>query len=492
MINESFDLNIIRWYSFVNKNSVLLIGKNDNIYNELCGKFSKVLAIENIDELKEKSEKQIYDYIIIYGMEKLELEIADLDKYINEKSRILIIGNNYTGINNWSKYSTDKTEGLLKLEDNELALNNSLINVKSILEKNNYKFNEFFVFPNYKNTEIIIDSGFATYKSQIEKYNPTIHEDEVKIFNEINVLDLIIEIKPEMLEFFTNSYFIEASKEELEKKVKFVSFNNCRKEEYRLVTIIKNDIVEKIPANEKAKSHIENMANIIKKLEDTKINILDYVENGHIYSKFIKDYKTLDRILYEKRENLKEIAEILNSLKQILLPYSKENEEGLHILKNAYWDMIPKNCFYIDNKFIFFDQEWQKENLSIEFIIYRSIINSYDLVREINVDELLEIMQLTKYKEQFERLDIDLRKEIIDEKIYNEMYNKNIKSIDNIINDNKIANQQIESIMQDNINKQEYIENLERINKELKEKIEEDNEKLKKLDKINKIMFWRK
>lgn len=101
-------------------------------------------------------------------------------------------------------------------------------------------------------------------------------------------------------------------------------------------------------------------------------------------------------------------------------------------------------------------------------------------------------MQLTKYKEQFERLDIDLRKEIIDEKIYNEMYNKDIKSIDNIINDNKIANQQIESIIQDNTNKQEYIENLERINKELKEKIEEDNKKLKKLDKINKIMFWRK
>ena len=154
--------------------------------------------------------------------------------------------------------------------------------------------------------------------------------------------------------------------------------------------------------------------------------------------------------------------------------------------------MIPKNCFYIDNKFVFFDQEWKKENLPIEFIIYRSIINSYDLVKKINVDKLLEKMKLIQYKEQFEKLDAELRNEIIDENIYNEMYNKSIKSIDNIINDNKIANKQIENIKQDNLNKQEYIENLERINKELTDKVKEDSKRLVKLDKIEKIMFWRK
>ena len=72
------------------------------------------------------------------------------------------------------------------------------------------------------------------------------------------------------------------------------------------------------------------------------------------------------------------------------------------------------------------------------------------------------------------------------------MYNKNIKTIDNIINDNKIVNKQIEDIKQDNLNKQEYIKNLERINKELEDKVKEDSRKLVKLNKIEKIMFWRK
>ena len=492
MINESFDLNIIKWYSFVNINSVLLIGKNEEIYSELSKKFKKILAIEDINELKTEDKEQTFDYIVIYGMENLKLNITDLDELIDEKSKILIIGDNYTGINNWSKYSTNNTEELLMLKKNKLDVNSSLVKIKSILEKKKYNFNEFFVFPNYKNTELIIESNFVANKSQIERYNPMFCENEIKIFDEIDALDLIIQTKPEMMEFFTNSYFIEASKGKIEEKIKLVTFNNCRKEKYRLITIIQDNVVEKIPANIKAKSHIQNMISIIKDLKNTELDILDYEDNDHIYSKFIKDYKTLDIILYEKRENFNDIENILNNLKQLLLPYSKENEDGLHILKKAYWDMIPKNCFYIDGKFIFFDQEWQKENLSIEFIIYRSIINSYDLVKEINVDKLLEKMKLIQYKEQFEKIDAELRNEIIDEKIYNEMYNKNIKTIDNIINDNKIVNKQIEDIKQDNLNKQEYIKNLERINKELEDKVKEDSRKLVKLNKIEKIMFWRK
>ena len=144
-------------------------------------------------------------------------------------------------------------------------------------------------------------------------------------------------------------------------------------------------------------------------------------------------------------------------------------------MKNGYWDMISKNCFYIDGKFVFFDQEWEKQYLPIEFIIYRSIINSYDLVRKINVDELLEKLNILKYKEFFDEIDKELRKEILDEEIFDAMYKKeNLKAIDNLINENK-------SYLEEINNKDEYIKKLEQYYSDLKE----DNNK--KQEYINSL-----
>ena len=138
--------------------------------------------------------------------------------------------------------------------------------------------------------------------------------------------------------------------------------------------------------------------------------------------------------------------------------------------------MIPKNCFYINNEFYFFDQEWEEDYLPVEFVIYRSIINSYDLIIHIDVNDILNELNLKEYRELFEYIDKLLRDRIIDKEVYNEMYEKNIKGIDNYINDNKIYVEEIErnkkhindlenyvkALENDNKSKQEYIEKLEK------------------------------
>ena len=39
--------------------------------------------------------------------------------------------------------------------------------------------------------------------------------------------------------------------------------------------------------------------------------------------------------------------------------------------------MTFKNCFYLENEFYFFDQEWYSSNLPVEYILYRSLPVSY-------------------------------------------------------------------------------------------------------------------
>lgn len=489
---DRFNPNIIKWYPFEMNKTILQIGKNDYITKELEKKFTDINIINDVDEIEQNTK---YDYILIYGYEKYKNIIEIVKKILKDNGKILIIGNNELGINNWSKYDINGQNGVLKLENNNKI--KTIDYVKKEVKNSNLNINNiFYAFPNYKTAELILNKDFKMSQGQIDKYNPDISEEEVRVFNEKNVLKNILSILPEYIDIFANSYFLEVSNEKSENDIKYVSFNNCRKEQYQLMTIIKDDVVEKLPANEKANKHIENMVSIIKKAKDDNIEILDYENNGKIFSKLQKDQKTLDEILYEKIDDIDAIVNVFNDLKEELLKRSLKYEEcmdkltfeedktlmkDLNYMKNGYWDMIFKNCFYIDNKFVFFDQEWEKEYLPVEFILYRSIINSYDLVRKINVDDLLERLNILKYKEIFNKMDKKLRDEIIDEEIYDAMYKKeNLKAIDNLINENK-------SYLEEMNNKDIYIKRLEQYYSDLKEDNRKKQEYINSLESmINK------
>lgn len=498
---DVFNENIIKWYEFSNTNKIMQLGKNENITRYLEKIFEEVIAIEKVEDININEEK--FDYILIYGVEGYYDSIEIVSKFLKEEGKILLIGENPFGINNWGKYSLEEKDGVRKLECYYKRNWNINKIKKKIIESNLTETNMYYAFPSYSQAELIVNEKFNIQKTILEKYKPELKNNEIKIFDEIKVLKNIVKNAPEMLEFFANSYFIEASKKEIDTDIRFISYNNCRNEKYRLITLIRDEVVQKIPANDFAIEHIKQMEETIKDIKDCGINVLDYAENGIIYSKLIENEKTLDEMLGENYNNLNYVVEILNNIKEILLKdsvkYSENKEnidskgqddkllENLHFMKRAFWDMIPKNCFYINNQFVFFDQEWKEEYLPVEFIIYRSVINSYDLVREINVDELLEKLDILQYKEYFEKIDEDIRKEVINEQIYKEMYCKEIKAVDNLINENimyreyiqKLENEDIKDLRDDNRKKQEYIELLEE-----KNRINEE--------KIKKIFFWKR
>lgn len=498
---ECFNTNIVKWYKFNKTNRVMQIGKCKNITDYLEDVFKEVIVFSDIEKIN-YIEQEKFNYVILYGCENLDIKKLVLSNYLEDDGKFLLIGDNAFGLNNWSKFSNDSETGIQRLEDYSKKIK-TIEEIRKELEKYNFEeVNTFYVFPDYRAAEVIINENFKIKMEDIEKYNPNINEGEIKIFDEAKIFKTIISNNPKMINFFANSYFIEVSLKKDSNDIKYISFNNCRKEQYQLLTIIKEDIVEKIAANKTANSHIENMKNIINKMKEKDINILDFEKNNRLYSKLIKNEKTLDRYLFDCSDNIDNIIKIMEEFKQILLKDSisydecknkleyKENEEvlkTLHYLEKCYWDMVPKNCFYIDNKFLFFDQEWEKDYLPVEFMIYRSIINSYDLVRKINVDELFKKMDILKYKQYFYKIDKSLRKEVIDKEIYELMYKKeNIKGIDNLQNDNKAYFNEL------NI-KGEYIERLEKYVEDLKKDNNKKQEYIKILEnnaaKKNKKVF---
>lgn len=488
---KTFNTNIIKWYSFKSNSKILCVNANEAVIDFLSKKNLDV-TVYKADE----SIKSVFDYILICDYEKIGRIVLKIKEFLSEQGKLLIFGKNNFSLNDFCRYDLKACSGISSLSE----ASKTFSDVKNELKACGFeRINRFYVFPNCFSAELILNEKLENPSGYLDKFTPEILDNEIRVFDEIKALKALTENSAEMLDIFADSYFAEVSLKSDFSDVKYVSFNNCRKEKYRLMTVIRENRVEKYPAEEAAREHIYNIGKTIDDLKSFEdIKIIDNFEKDFISSEFIKNYPLLDGILAEHYNDFDFITDILNRLRNVLLKYSqrysmkirkifpdkdKEMLKKLHYMPKCPWDMVAKNCFYNkdDGTFIFFDQEWECDFLPAEFLIYRSVINSYELVKKIDVDLLLKKLGIFEFKDFFSEIDGNLRKEIIDENIL-KAEQSSVKGIDNLINDNlslledlknknvyiKNLEQYAENLKNDNENKQQYILNLENMLKQKK------------------------
>lgn len=476
-ILRELEANIISWYDFKENSKILYCGEKENAaYEYLKKKYINVNFWP-----KDEQKNDFYDYIVMLK-EKINIEeIVNLSKKLKDKGIFLIAFDNPYGISKFVTYKYNSRISPLQQVEKTISKNE----IEKALKEEGYNYiNMYMSFPNWKLTDVILTDKINDISQKIDKYFVSYSEEDVVLLNEINLLKNIATYDKEMFIKLSNSYLLEVSKEPINTDAKYISFNNYRKKEYQLTTIIKDNIVEKKPTTREAIKNIEKIAKNMEKLKEYEFEILDKYENNKLYSKFIKDYETLDIQLARNCNNEEYIIDHLNNIKEILnknsVKYNKKDRkyyntvlseqkeeilQKFNYLEYAFYDMVPKNCFYIENKYYFFDQEWMEKYLPVEFIIYRSIINSYDLVRNIDVDNLLEKMELKQYRKIFEQLDKELRRNIIDVQKFNEL-NKNYKKMYEVIYENEVLKIENAAYKENDIKQNEYIRQLEnRINK---------------------------
>lgn len=465
--------NIISWYEFEENSKILYYGEKENSAYEYLKK-----EYINVDFYKKEQEikDNIYDYILVLE-DKIDIEeIIYLSSKLKNEGVFLVAFDNQFGI---SKFVTYKYNSRISpLQETERTV--SKIDIERRLREQGYNyFNLYMPFPNWKNTDVILTDKLIDISEKIDKYFVSYRDDDIILINEIDLLKNIAKYDKELFVKLSNSYLLEISKIQIKTDVRYISFNNYRKKEYQLTTIIKEDIVEKKPTTKEANKNIERIGKNIEKLNRYDIEILDKYQNNKLYSNFIKGYETLDIQLAKKTSEQEYIINHLNNLKNILLKnsvkYNKNDRKYYNLILNAqdeeilqkfnyleygFYDMVPKNCFYIDNRYYFFDQEWMEKYLPVEFIIYRSIINSYELVKKIDVDELLNKLNIGQYREIFEKLDEELRKKIIDRDKIQEL-NRNYNKMYEIIYEHEILKKQNDEYKQNDIKQNDYIKYLE-------------------------------
>ena len=527
--------NILCWYPIPKNATILEIDANlGEVTGLLCEKGKKVIAIEeniskasaiskryeNKNNLEVKtenikpSEEEKFDYVVIYQPEKIELA----KNLVKPNGTILLATNNRFGI---AYFAGASFKG--KIYDTILAEQGPLYGKKEI-EKllqeqglNQYQF--YYPLPNYKMPNVIFSEQYMPNENTTKMmYNIMYEKGSVVVFDELKALKQLT--KNGLFDFFANSYLVEIKMPEKKQTnpIHFISFNNNRKEEYQLATILEENKIKKQMISPKARKHMKSIELNTKNLKKLGFHMIDEIVEDEVISQYIEgdtfDKKIVTLLL---QGNIEEaygwIEKWYDYLKQKLLKNkrsdfneniqaSPEELEGLTILKNGYIDLVFENTFYQNDEFLFFDQEWYADGIPIEFLLYRAIQNMYAYNLEIEnkypKQKVLEKFGLITYIELFQRIEQYIQKDIIDEKMIEvnkqslaQLHDINYTSIllnqiQDFEENDKKQNQYIYDLETDNKNKQKYIESLEEDNRnkqkyieELEEQIQEKKEKRK-------------
>lgn len=485
--------NILNWYKFKNDCDILEMNANyGEITGLLCEKAKNVISIETSEKYAQIIKKRYlnknnlelivgnienieinrkFDYIVIVGItEQLKEYLEYAKEHINEKGKILIAVNNKFGVKAWITIKDDaKVVGNDKTAISKMKLD-------TLLEGLEHKY--YYPLPDYKLPNIIYTEN--NMPNMINIYRDLTYKDESVNFKEIDAFKEIINNNSEDFKNFANSFLIEASKQQLEdNKIKFITFSNIRKDEYRIKTVIEEKEVYKTNINNKSKKHIENVKKNIDILRELNINTLDSYDENKIISKYVNDENLENKLIRIFKENgkeeffkeIKKYKEFLESKLQVTNEIDKnvfteykincqnEDFEKLTFVKYGLWDLIFQNCFIINDEYCFYDQEWKEENVPVEYILYRAIIYFNGIKKYISDEDIFEKFNLKDYLEVFKKLDDKLQ-----EKIRKPMIWKTHTEEEFIKNKNHKLKLEIQEKEQEITNLKNEIENLKKSN----------------------------
>lgn len=453
---SSIRKNIISWYPFEKESSVLEIGANfGEITGALCEKVERVVALEweeqkreairkrhsqkeNLEVIGDMQEiKEQFDYITIIGIENSsehpEKLLKEVKQYLKPNGKIMMATDNKFAVKYLSRLDS-KGQTVETIKNKLYSLEQILNQIKEAGFQNQ---KVYYPMTDYQLTNVIFTDKKPLSENNLARNIVYNSQDTIKLFEQNNLYYELLKENMPYAKMLINSFLIEIFNGEYEEnEIRLVAFSNMRKKQYRIKTIMKQDFVYKYPENESAMSHIQEMKENIDIIKKSKLKTIDFYDDEKVISTYT-DEKTLDKIIIQTlKEDKNKAIELMKKFKQELMekleesnseenvldrykiPYDKAKISNMKFAKYGLWDMTFQNCFYRENEFYFYDQEWKEENLPIDFILYRAA-KYFNKIRDyFTVEEVYKILGIEEENiPMLEKLD-----DKIQEKIRNEVF----------------------------------------------------------------------
>lgn len=475
--------NILNWYPFKKNASVLEIGAGMGaITPVLCDKVGRVVAVElsrqrasaieerckdkeNLElivgNLNDIEFKEKFDYITLIGVleyaqlytnskNPYETFLSNIKKLLKKDGKLLIAIENKFGMKYFSGMPEDHTgiryDSIVGYRNKSGVKTFGKNDITELLKKVGLTETKFYYpLPDYKLPNVIFTDEYLPTENNINRNLQYYNKEDVLNFEETHVYKEIIKEDTSLFTKFANSFFVEASQEVIENDIKGVFFNNWRKEKYQLKTIMTDKEVTKYAISKNSNMHIQNMKQILEKMNEQKILTIDYYENNTIVSQLMEQHNYEEYLtkLYQSNKDIDELCEgikkFYTNLKEILkisenteetifekynIMCSEEMKQNFNFVEDGFFDLRFANCFYKNDEFYFYDQEWIEKNVPIEFIIYRSIndCNEFNCKEKQKIYEFLNINNYIEIFRELENKVVDDKKNISLCKIFDKPY----------------------------------------------------------------------
>lgn len=348
-------------------------------------------------------------------------------------------GKNYDSIENYRHLLSWETESLKGKTYSKAEL-------KNFLEEAGFQKHRFFsVFPRISNPQLLI----------AEDYEPNEALD-IRVFPEYNNPDTVFlleeELYPSLLEnkilhAMANGFFIECSLGTEYSPVNQVTLSGERGLENAMATMIRNDgFVEKRALYQAGRKKLQLLLNNHQYLSAHGVRMISAEVKGNAFvmpylsgipandyfrsllerdkTVFLhqldafwdiilhsSEHASFDEVNWEQFEpgweKRKKDDPNRDKWKKIASGSEKDKASLGVILKRGYLDLVSLNCFYIDDSFVFYDQELYMENVPAKAVMLRTIEFIYKFHDQLDYilprDELFERYGLTEHMSLYQK-----------------------------------------------------------------------------------------
>lgn len=426
---------LLSWYPFEENGTLLEIGAGMGaLTGFLCKKCRHVTAVE-LSELRAKAIykrhqsipnlnifvgnvleipfQEKFDYITLIGVLEYQGNYLNSDRpYIDflqkvgrllkPGGKLLIAIENKYGIKYWCGTPEDHTgvlfDGINQYRNGGEARTFDKFELENMLKQSGYLQQRFYYpMPDYKLPQMIFsDNGLPTAEMphRVIPYSlfyPTFIAKEKELYSDL--------LKNKVFGFFANSFLVECGGPAASlSEVKTVSITADRRSTHQMTTsILENGMVHKAPLSSRGvKLLAESYRNlmILKKrglavvetvLDGDKLT-MPFIAGPSMESALLECLSSNDtdgffHILDQLYEDILRSSDKAELEENVLFNTGKSFGLDLHdygpILRIAYIDMIPHNCFVVNGENVYFDQEFTEENFPARFMLYRSCKNLY-------------------------------------------------------------------------------------------------------------------
>lgn len=420
VITLEFDRNEYRdiksglwaWYPF-KSGTLLAIGNEADYPLEVFERCE--LSVFFCAEIDELANDNTYDYVIfteknIHTGMSIKDFLYRIKKYLKREGVLIFALSNSYGLSQFCgecKGTADLPFGAFLNINTErhverAGMEETLIDIGF----DYYRF--FYPLPNHEMPQVIYSDNYlpkCDINERLLLYHDnkdTLIADELALYPDI--------IKNNVFPFFANSFIVECSCTDNLSKVNYVTLSSDRGHNKALATVIYNDKARKVTLFKEGISYLYTVYKQMELMRSQGIPMIDQIWEGSAISMPLIKNATLSVYLRDVSIKADEFVAIIDKLwlqitgsgpkvsaeENVLLKEYPGQYDWGPILKKAYIEMIPLNCFYDGKELLFFDQEYVYEDYPAKYIMYRAIYYLYAFAPSIG-----NIISIEKLKERY-------------------------------------------------------------------------------------------